>query len=53
MANKGKRYEGSKRDIIEDLKGAKQLNLSLEEYEKTAQDKDEDKKGQAKLDKRS
>jgi hypothetical protein len=47
-----KRYEGSKRDIAEDKKGAKRLGVTLKAYEKTAQDKAEDRKGQAKLGKK-
>jgi hypothetical protein len=44
-----KRYEGSKQDLAEDRKGAKQLKLPLKQYEQTARDKAEDRKGQAKL----
>jgi hypothetical protein len=45
-------YEGSKRDIAEDKKGAKRLGVTLKAYEKTEQDKAEDKRGQAKLGKK-
>jgi hypothetical protein len=52
MASKRKQYEGSKRDLTEDKRGAKQLNLPLSDYENTARDKAEDRKGQAKLSKK-
>jgi hypothetical protein len=44
-----KAYEGSKRDIAEDKKGAKKSGVSLKAYENSAQDKREDARGQAKL----
>ena len=44
-----RKYEGSKRDIAEDKRGAKKLGVGLRAYEKTARDRAEDKRGQAKL----
>ena len=44
-----KKYEGSKRDLAEDKRGAKKLGVPLKAYEKTAQDKREDRKGQKAL----
>ena len=41
-----KPYEGSKRDLAEDRRGAKKLGVSLKDYEKTARDKREDKAGE-------
>jgi hypothetical protein len=49
MAFKRRKYEGSKRDIAEDKRGAKRLGMSLKQYERTAQDKAEDRRGQAKV----
>jgi hypothetical protein len=49
MAFKRQKYEGSKRDIAEDKRGAKRLGMSLKQYERTAQDRAEDRRGQAKV----
>lgn len=47
-----KQYEGSKKDLAEDKKGARKLGVGLRKYEQTARDKTEDRKGQARLDKK-
>jgi hypothetical protein len=47
-----RKYEGSKEDLAEDLRGAKQLKLPLKKYEQTARDKAEDKRGQKRFGKR-
>lgn len=44
------RYEGSKADIKADKMNAKKKGMSMKNYEKSAFDKNEDRKGQAKLD---
>jgi len=46
------KFEGSKADMRQDRAGAKRLGVSLKEYERTARDREEDRKGQAKLKKR-
>jgi hypothetical protein len=47
--NKAPLYEGSRKDLAEDRRGAKKRGVSLKEYENTAQDRAEDRKGQAKM----
>jgi hypothetical protein len=49
MAKKARRYEDSPADIAEDRRAAKKLGISMKAYEKTARDKAEDKRGQARL----
>lgn len=46
------RYEGSKADIRRDKAGAKKRGMSMKAYEKTAEDRREDKKYQAKMDRK-
>ena len=49
MARKTKPYEGSPADRAEDARGAKQLGISLKNYEKTGRDKAEDRAGQGRV----
>ena len=50
---KRKRYEGSREDVAEDVRGAKRRGISLRQYERTAQDKAEDRRGQVRLKKKA
>ena len=50
--NKAPLYEGSRKDLAEDRRGAKKRGVSLKKYEETAQDKAEDRKGQARMGRR-
>lgn len=47
------RYEGSPEDMRMDKKNAKKNKMSLKTYEKSAIDKKNDAKGQARLDKKA
>lgn len=40
-------YEGSAKDIRQDRKGARRLGISQKAYERTPQDRAEDRAGQA------
>jgi hypothetical protein len=49
MAKRSRRFEGSPADIRKDKAGAKKLGISMKAYEKTPQDRAEDRAGQRAL----
>lgn len=42
-------YEGSKKDRVQDVRGAKKLGVSLKGYERSSRDKAEDRAGQSNM----